>query len=151
MPTPKDSSVPKQSGEALKQFQLLTSAEGKKDYAWGMALARYISQTTFASIGNGYFWNRNARFKVNRDMAAGKGSSKKFMDLLQMNGKTNYINLNWQAIKIVNTIISQMVGRWMGRNEKIVVTATDSLSVKDKEDNYRQAEFVMTHKEQLQQ
>lgn len=148
---PDKNSVPRQDGEALKAFQLIVSSEGKKDYKWGMALARYISSTTFASIGNGYFWNRNARFKVNRDMAAGKGSSKKFMDLLQMNGKTNYINLNWQAIKIVNTIVSKMVGRWMGRNEKIVVTATDPLSIKDKEDNYRQAEFVMTHKEQLQQ
>lgn len=143
--------VPRQGPEALKAFQLLASAEGKKDYAWGTALARYISSTTFASIGNGYFWLRNARFKQNRDMAAGKSSSKKFMDLLEMNGKTNYINLNWQSIKIVNTIISKMVGRWMGRNEKIVVTATDSLSIKDKEDNYRQAEFVMTHKDQLMQ
>jgi hypothetical protein len=143
--------VPTAGPEALKKFQLIASAEGKKSYDWGLAIARYISTTTFASVGNGYFWIRNTRFKQNRDMAAGKTISKKFMDMLEMNGKTNYINMNWQAIKIVNTIISKMVGRWMGRNEKIGVTATDSLSIKDKEDNYRQAEFVMTHREQLQQ
>ena len=146
-----EQNIPKQGPEALKAFQLIASSAGKKDYNWGLAIARYISNTTFASVGNGYFWLRNSRFKMNRDMAAGKSSSQKFMDMLEMNGKTNYINLNWQAIKIVNTIISKMVGRWMGRNEKIVVTATDSLSVKDKEDNYRQAEFVMNNKAQLQQ
>ena len=150
MPTP-DNNIPKQGPEALKAFQLITSSDGKKSYDWGLAISRYISTTTFASVGNGYFWIRNTRFKQNRDAAAGKSISKKFMDMLELNGKTNYINLNWQSIKIVNTIISKMVGRWMGRNEKIAVTATDTLSVRDKEDNYRQAEFVMNHKAQLQQ
>ena len=140
-----------ESAEVLKSFQLAQDAKSKLDPAWGKALARYICSTTFAGIGNGYFWLRNTRFKTNRDMAAGKMNSAKFQDLMQMNGKVNYVNINWQAIKIVNTIISKMVGRWMGRDEKIVVKATDSTSIKDKEENYKQAEFVMNHYQQLQQ
>lgn len=84
-------------------------------------------------------------------MAAGKMDAVQFMDQLDMNGKFNYVNLNWSSIKIVNTIVSKMVGRWMGRNEKIVVKATDSLSVTDKTEGYKQAEFYMMHKEMIQQ
>ena len=59
----------------------------------------------------------------------------KFQDLLEFNGKENYINLNWQSIKIVNRIVSGLVGRWMGRNEKIQVTAYRSIFSKAKEEN----------------
>lgn len=118
---------------------------------WGKALAIYICSTVFSGIGNGYFWIRNSRFKMNRDMAAGKMDAVQFMDQLDMNGKFNYVNLNWSSIKIVNTIVSKMVGRWMGRNEKIVVKATDSLSITDKTEGYKQAEFYMMHKEMIQQ
>jgi len=39
----------------------------------------------------------------------------------------------------------------MGRNEKIVVSAIDPLSIKDKKEGYEQAEFILRHKQQLQQ
>lgn len=84
-------------------------------------------------------------------MAAGKMDSVQFMDQLNMNGKFNYVNLDWSSIKIVNTIISKIVGRWMGRSEKIVVTATDSISEKDKKEGYQQAEFYMMHRDMVAQ
>lgn len=137
--------------ESLKKFQLLTNVKAKSDPAWGKSIAAYISSTVFSGIGNGYFWIRNSRIRLNRDMAAGKMDSVQWMDRLDMNGKFNYINIDWSSIKIVNTIVSKMVGRWMGRNEKIVVNATDSNSVKDKTEGYKQAEFYMMHKEMVQQ
>lgn len=138
-------------GEALKSFQLTEDTAAKRSPAYGIAIAKYICDTTFSGIGNGYFWLRNTRFLANRLMASGKGDSQKFQDLLEMNGKQNYINLNWQSIKIVNTIISKMVGRWMGREEKIEVTATDPLSVYAKEEEYKQAEFILQNRKQLEQ
>lgn len=142
---------PASSAEVIKQFQLLASVKEKKDPLWGKNIAKYISSTVFSGISNGYFWIRNSRFKQNRDMAAGRMSSQKFMDMMEFNGKFNYLNLNWQAIKIVQTIISKMVGRWMGRNERIIVTATDSLSVYDKQQEYDKASFYMDHKDELLQ
>jgi hypothetical protein len=139
------------SAQVLKSFQLAKDAKSKLDPTWGRSLAKYICTTTFSGIGNGYFWLRNSRFKDNRDMAAGKMNAAKFQDLMHMNSKVNYININWQAIKIINTIISKMVGRWMGRDEKIVVKATDSTSIKDKEEEYNKARFVMENYQQLKQ
>lgn len=137
--------------DALRQFQLMADAKAKSDPRWGQSIGAYICSTVFSGIGNGYYWLRNSRFKINRDMASGKMDPTQWMDQLNMNGKFNYININWQSIKIVNTIISKLVGRWMGRDERIVVDATDSNSVKDKAEGYRQAEFYMMHKEMVQQ
>ena len=137
--------------DALKKFQLLADVKSKADPAWGKAVGQYICSTVFAGIGSGYFWIRNSQFKRNRDSAAGKIDPVQYMDRLDMNGKFNYVNLDWTPIKIVNTIISKIVGRWMGRTEKIVVKATDSNSVKDKTEGYKQAEFYMLHKEMIDQ
>lgn len=137
--------------ESLKKFQLLADVKAKSDPAWGKSIASYISSTVFSSIGSGYFWLRNSRFRVNRDLAAGKVDPVKWQDRLDFNGKFNYINLNWAAIKVVNTTISKIVGRWMGRNEKIVVKATDSLSEQDRTEGYRQAEFYMMHRDMVAQ
>lgn len=137
--------------DALKHFQLIADAKQKSDPRWGQTIGAYICSTVFSGIGNGYYWIRNSRFKINRDMAAGKMDSLQFMDQLNMNGKFNYVNLDWSSIKIVNTIISKIVGRWMGRDEKVVVTATDSLSEKDKREGYQQAEFYMMHRDMVAQ
>ena len=74
-----------------------------------------------------------------------------FQDRFQFNGKQNYIRLVWQTLQIVNRIVSGLVGRWMERGEKIVVTAMDDLSQKDKEEIYSQLEFVLNHKAELEQ
>jgi hypothetical protein len=137
--------------DALRSFQLLKDVKAKSDPDWGKSIASYICSTVFSGIGNGYFWIRNSRFRINRDLASGKDDPMKFQDRLEMNGKTNYVNLNWQSTQIINTIISKMVGRWMNRNEKIVVTATDSNSVQQKTEGYKQAEFYMMHGQMIQQ
>jgi len=137
--------------ESLKRFQLLADVKAKSDPAWGKSIASYISSTVFSSIGSGYFWLRNTRFRANRDLAAGKIDPVKWQDRLDFNGKFNYININWAAIKVVNTTISKIVGRWMGRTEKIVVKATDSLSEQDRIEGYQQAEFYMMHRDMVAQ
>lgn len=132
-------------------FQLSNlSIKEKSDPKWGKAIAEDL----MAKINGGmssYFWVRNQRFKTNRNYAAGKVNMSRFQDLLEFNGKVNYINLNWNCIQIVNTIISGEVGRWMSQNEKVTVTATDSLSQKQKEDEYAQIEFIIDNKQKLQQ
>lgn len=138
------------SGQVLKSFQLTTDTKSKSDPKFGKHMAQYFESQMGGNTG--YFFLRNVRYKKNRDMANGRVNIRaKFGDLLDFNGKTNFVNLLWKAPLIVNTIITKLVGGWMGRNEKIVVKAIDPLSVKDKQDNYEQAEFVMNHQAQLQQ
>jgi len=143
--------VPDGSGLALKQFQLTT--EGIKDKSskeYGLAISRYISSTVSFNTA-GYYFNRNARFIKNRNYANGRiDIQSMFKDRFQFNGKQNYISLNWNALQIVNRIISGLVGRWMKRNEKVQVKAVDNLSQTEKREQYENLEFIIDNRRQLE-
>jgi len=134
------------SAQPLKTFQLdkLTIKE-KSDWNYGKRLAQYIDSTIRGGISS-YFWVRNARWRTNRGYANGRVPMSKFQDLLEFNGKVNYLNINWQSINIVNRVISGLVGRWMSRSEKIKVTAIDSISTKQKKEEYENLEFIIENR-----
>lgn len=146
----KSNSVP-EGGDALKSFQLTT--EGVKDKSskdYGLAISRYINSTT-AFGSQGYYFDRNARFIKNRNYANGRiDIQAMYQDRFQFNGKTNYIALNWNALQIVNRIITGLVGRWMKRKEKVQIKAIDSLSQTEKQEEYEQLEFIIENREQLE-
>lgn len=140
------------SGAVLRQFQLETDTQKKLDPGYGKSLMQYIESTISAGIGNNYFFPRNTRFRMNRNWAAGKIDVQSLMaDRMEFNGKVNYINLKWSCIMITNRIISGLVGKWMGRGEKVDVTATDPLSVKDKKKQYQEAEFFLFNQQKVAQ
>ncbi len=144
--------IPTGTGEIMKSFQLTTDSIAKKsDPAYGKAISSYIGSTVFAGT-TGYYFSRNARFRKNRNAANGRiDVFARFSDRLEFDGKTDYANLNWQSIHIHNRIISGLVGRWMNRNEKIQVTATDSLSLKEKQDEYERLEFFVANRDKLEE
>ncbi len=133
----------------FKEFQLTKDIKSKLDPEWGKRIARYINGSITGT--SGYYYNRNTRIAKNRSMAAGRYDMSRFMDRLDMNGKDNYINLNWLPFHIINTIVSRKVGSWMGRREKVTVKAIDSGSVKTKQQQYEDAEFNLAHQAQLEQ
>lgn len=134
----------------LKQFLLSNDKKQKGSIEAGKSLSLYVEGTINGTTG--YYFLRNSRVRLNRQWASGTiNVQAMFQDLLQMNGKYNYINLKWHAMSMVNTIISKLCGRWMTLNERIVVTATDTLSLKNKQEQYDQAEFIMNHREMLEQ
>lgn len=140
------------SGQSYKDFLLTKDVKDKLDPKYGKQLALDIEQKYSAGVANGYSFLRNDRFKTNILWSSGKVNTyAMFADLLNFNGKINYANLDWTPLMIVNRIISGLVGRWMQRLEKIQVTATDPLSVKDKQEQYEQAEFVLYNRKQLEQ
>lgn len=147
MPTPGELNNSYANGEILKSFQLERDINSKLDKEYGKRIAMYIDSTLSGT--SSYIWLRNERYKANRRSANGRVDMTKYQDLLEMNGKTNYLNINWSSIKIVNRIISGLVGRWMQRKEKIHVNCIDPISIKAKQDNYEEAERVLYNKEQI--
>ncbi len=139
-------------GDAMKQFQLSTaSIKTKSSREFGLSIAKYISGTCSFNTG-GYYFLRNARFIKNRSYANGRiDIQAMFQDRFQFNGKVNYIALNWNALQIVNRIVSGLVGRWMKRNEKIQVQAIDNLSQTQKQQQYEELEFYVDNKARLLQ
>ncbi len=138
--------------DALKKFQLTTeSISEKSSREFGLAISKKIYGTLTSGLG-GYYFERNARFLKNRNYANGRiDVEAMFKDRFQMDGKSNYIKLNWQTLQIVNRIVSGLVGRWMQRNEKIQVKAIDDLSQTNKKDEYDQIEFILDNRAKLEQ
>ena len=137
------------SGQSLKDFQLTTNVPSKLDLDYGRKVAQNIYGTIYGN--QSYFWIRNNRFRKNRQIANGKIDMSVFLDRLEMNGKNNYVNINWKSIVIGNTIVSRLVGSWMNRREKINVTAVDPTSANIKKEIADEAEFVYQNKEILAQ
>lgn len=138
------------SGYSYKNFLLTRNIENKLDPKYGEQLARDIEAKYSAGVANSYTFLRNERMRKNILWASGKMNIySKFSDILALNGKINYANINWKAPLIINRIISGLVGRWMQRKEKIQVTAIDPISIKSKQEQYEQAEFVLHNKQQL--
>jgi hypothetical protein len=137
-------------GEALKSFQLSPEGIARKSAPeYGRALGKMIADTVYGT--SSYYALRNDRFKRNRAIAHGRlNVYEMFKDRLQMDGKTNYVNLNWSCIKLGNRIVSGLVGRWMTRGEKVVVTAKDSLSLKEKQAQYEEIEWVLENRARLE-
>ncbi len=134
------------SGNPLKEFALTDDIKSKSDKAFGLRIAQNIERNISSLTV------RNDRFRANRELANGRVDVyKRFGDRFDFDGKPNYIALAWKSIKIVNTICSRLVGRWMARNMKIHVTAIDTFSKKEKEENYKKAEFILDNKELLGQ
>jgi len=135
------------AGQALKSFQLTTNVKSKSDFEYGRKVAQNIYATIYGN--QTYFWIRNNRFRKNRQIANGKIDMSVFLDRLEMNGKANYVNINWKSIIIGNTIVGRLVSSWMSRNEKISVTAVDSNSAKKKKELADEAEYIYQNKSTL--
>lgn len=139
------------SGEIVKQLQIGDmSIKDKSDPKVGLSLASYIDSTVTAGVGNGYMFNRNSRFALNRSYANGRINTTRFMDQLDFNGKNNYININWAPIQLCNRIVSGLVGKWMDRDERVQVNCIDTLSLTQKNDEYENLEFIVANKQKLE-
>jgi len=131
--------------EALKQFQTTGNTSEKSSEEFGKKIVLQVEDI----INSSYFTERNQRITLNKAMAAGRMNMTKFADFFNINGKTNYVNISWKSIMIVNTIIARLVGRWMTKREKAAVEAKDPISIKKKKDQYDEAEFLLEYQDKL--
>jgi len=138
--------------DVLAEFQLAElSTKQKSSPDFGIKISKKIWGFINTGLG-GYFYNRNAQFIKNRSYANGIiDVQAMFQDRFQFNAKQNYIRLDWQTLQIVNRIISGLIGRWMQRGEKVSVTAMDDRSIKNKEAQYDQLEFIIENRRQLEE
>ena len=134
------------SENALKSFALSGNTKEKSDKKFGDKIVLQCEEL----LNSGYFTERNDRFALNRQLAEGRMNMDKFKDFFNIDGKSDYVNISWKAIMIVNTIISRLVGRWMTKVEKAKVEAVDIISTKKKKDIVDQAEFLLYNREILE-
>jgi|SRR5882757_2180655 len=118
----------------------------KEDPRFGIKLAQAISSTVDRGY-NGYYTRRNGKIKISRDIAAGHQSMTQFLDLMNIDGKKAFVNLDLSPPCIAPKFMDIMTQRFMERSEEVKVSAIDPLSMRKQAREKEEAEFRMGNKD----
>jgi hypothetical protein len=128
----------------LLEFHQGTNKQ-KADYKFGLMVAQSIANTV--AIGyNSYFYRRNEIIRRSRNIAIGDQDMTKYLDMININGKEAYVNLDMTPPRIAPKFLEIITMRFMERPESVTVSAIDPQSRKRKEREKDQAEYRMDNK-----
>ncbi len=99
--------------------------KGKKSY--GLKYAKAIYGRYRSSEYSVY--NRISRYVENRKAAEGLSSIDKFKDLMDLNGDTSYLNLDWQSVSVIPKFVNLVVGEMINQEFKVKAIAMDESSM----------------------
>lgn len=124
-------------------FDFQTADYSKKSDP-GFGLNLFSKFVTEIKLGPGNFWYiRNQKIERNRRFAMGKQPMQEFLDLMGIDGKNSFINLDIQPPAIAPAFIQEVVGRFMEREERPTVKAIDDYSQAERQKVRDNAEWRM--------
>jgi len=125
----------------------LSNSRLKKEDKEGLKISRFIER----AFNSGYFNRRNKKFEKNRMFARGRQPMSEFLDLLNVDGKEAFVNLDMKAPAIAPKFMQVIIGGFMKRSEVAKATAVDPISTKRKRYDKDEAEFRMNFGDQVRQ
>lgn len=108
------------------------SPEDKAKKSYGLQYAKAIYGKYRSSEYSIY--DRISRYVENRKAAEGLQSIDKFKDLLDLNGDTSYLNLDWQSVSVIPKFVNLVVGEMINQEFKVKANAMDESSMKKLEE-----------------
>lgn len=125
----------------------LANAKLKKDNSEGLKISKFIE-----SAFNGQYYNkRNKKFQKNRMFSRGRQPMTEFLDMLNVDGKEAFVNLDMKAPAIAPKFMQVILGGFMKRQEVAKATAVDPVSVERKKYDKDEAEFRMNFGDEVKQ
>lgn len=134
------------SNKEILNFHLSTS-KSKRDEKEGLKISKFLER----AFNSGYYNKRNKKFEKNRKFSRGRQPMSEFLDLLNVDGKEAFVNLDMKAPAIAPKFIQVMIGGFMKRDEKIKVSAIDPVSTERKKYEREEAEFRMNYAPEVKQ
>jgi hypothetical protein len=125
----------------------LGTIKSKRDEKEGLKISKYLER----AFNSGYFSKRNKKFDKNRKFARGRQPMAEFLDLLNVDGKEAFVNLDMKAPAIAPKFIQVMIGGFMKREEKVRVSAIDPISTNRKKYEREEAEFRMNFGDEVRE
>lgn len=119
----------------------------KRDTAEGLKISKFLQK----AYNTGYFSRRNKKFEKNRKFSRGKQPMAEFLDLLNVDGKEAFVNLDMKAPAIAPKFMQVIIGGFMKRDEKVKASAIDPVSIERKKYDRDEAEFRMNFGEEVKQ
>ncbi len=144
-----------QSPQSTSGFETLLNlqyddATTKRKLAYGLKLVK--SMWTYVSYGNnGFFQARQNQWEVNRLWSKGTKDNSEFNSMMGVEGNKSFINIDYEILKIVPRWLKSTVNRFMDRDEKPNVKATDVLSMQFKEREKALARYRMDQNDRIKQ
>lgn len=125
----------------------LGTIKSKRDEKEGLKISKYLER----AFNSGYFSKRNKKFDKNRKFSRGRQPMAEFLDLLNVDGKEAFVNLDMKAPAIAPKFIQVMIGGFMKREEKVRVSAIDPISTNKKKYEREEAEFRMNFGDEVRE
>lgn len=125
----------------------LGNSKLKKDEKEGLKIAKFIQN----AFNSGYFNNRNKKFQKNRMFSRGRQPMSEFLDLLNVDGKEAFVNLDMKAPAIAPKFMQVIIGGFMKREEVAKATAVDPISTERRKYDKDEAEFRMNFGDEVRQ
>jgi hypothetical protein len=136
----------KETSRELLSFHLGNS-KLKRDLQEGLKISKFLQK----AYNSGYYTSRNKKFDKNRKFARGRQPMQEFLDLLNVDGKEAFVNLDMKAPAIAPKFMQVIIGGFMKRDEKVKASAIDPVSIERKQYDRDDAEFRMNFGEEVKQ
>ena len=123
------------------------SVKKTKDYGLRVARAAYRG----FDPDNFYIQNRNAVFLQNRRFSKGIQPAEPYYDLMNIDGKNAFVDLDFSATPIASGFRRVVVGGYMNQEEVVVARALNKGIIDRKNKKVLEAKFRMENKEFIEQ
>lgn len=117
----------------------------KRTPEYGLMVARAAYQGF--DMANIYIRNRNASYIQNRQFGKGIQPMDPYLDLMGIDGKNSFTNIDFSATPIVSGFRRTVVGGYMNRKEQIICRAMNKTIVDRKNNKFLEAKFRMEQKD----
>lgn len=125
----------------------LGNSKLKREKEEGLKISKFLQR----AYNSGYFSRRNKKFEKNRKFSRGKQPMQEFLDLLNVDGKEAFVNLDMKAPAIAPKFMQVIIGGFMKRDEKVKASAIDPVSIERKKYDRDEAEFRMNFGDEVRQ
>jgi hypothetical protein len=133
------------SDNRILDFHKGTNKE-KADPKFGLLIAKSIDSTIQSGF-NGYYLKRNKKIERSRKIAAGEQDMAKFLDLMNIDGKNSFVNVDLTPPMIAPKFLDIICQRFMERDEHASAEAVDPVSINKKDYSKKEAEYRMENKD----
>ena len=134
--------------DSIALFQVAASNDKAKP-EYGKSIAKSLLNDFGGQ--NGYIQRRNVKIEQNDTFAKGNQDMTEFLDLIGIDGKNAYVNLDLRPLKVVPKFIRNITQRFMERDERPSVDAVDLATQKEKQKQKDEAEFRMRKMAEIQE
>lgn len=113
----------------------------KKEASYGLRVARAAYRNF--DPNNFYIQNRNAAFIQNRQFSKGIQPAEPYYDLMNIDGKNAFVNLDFSPTPIAAGFRRVVVGGYMNQEEVVVARAMNKAVIDKRNQKYLEAKFRM--------